>query len=970
MAKRSPTPIILAVLAVLAASAAAAMLASQGGRGAAKLYAPGAACGCRIGAYPEPGAYTGPRYILVLAYGCGGLEARAIVELNATAYARLTTGYAKWTSYARRASLSLTPLHLYDGAVLYALPAPPVQVVRFNTSSGLSGYINVTARVYIEVNSTCGGSVETHWFNYTLVPGYRLNETSLEVTPVWRPPTPITLLNQTPVETVAGGSPVRVCGAAFGLNPGFNVTLHLGGRWVVYAENVRRYPAVEEELASVINDTLSKLLEDVYIELSVVEHDKVNYTTPAVSAACIDVDASSLGLGPGSALEARIVSGGFASSTLTAYIYNGSGGFTVEVVDPSLEWLLWGYTPNITFYTGSAFSILPEYRPLAEHPEWLRELTVNLTSLPLPHWEALGKAARLLVSPGASVESGVNVVVYASPLLPPPWLNLTVIEDRLARGVLEGRYSLVVTGPVGVRELLRVEGVRVEGVVYEEHSVLLQAVLGLYNLIHLEEAARIGLCPPLATLYTPPLVAAPGSLVATGYAALVGLKQGYSVTVETPVGRLAAQLGFRAYSAPDWLFESGYRGRPLSGLTSDASEAAAREVLRLYGRLVGANLTGVAEWLSLLPSLASALYTAEWSRWSLNATLPGCGVVQAPLPYPYSSLAAREPPARPVLVGPHASAVTIRALCSAGRYAAYSTIPLQLSSDGAALLALIAAAAAKKPRCYTLLGYNLDHKPSWRPHGVAEARLVLVEGGGVARVMIAAGRRGVYNLTVYPLDYRIELRVYINGSLAEPYASVGGATVYRVRGSLFHVTIEAVNATPEPQRVLVVLEAPPEAKTVTTTKTVTVTTTETVVRNVTVPAGTVTKTVYVTETVTRYSTTTATKTTTVYSTTTLIKTETVTATVTSTRLYTETLEKTVTVNRTVTRLYTTTVEKTLVKTRVVPKTLMRVERVTVTLRPPRPQLNPTLTLAIGLAAGVAAGFFASRIVSTLRGGGE
>ena len=962
--------IALFVLTAAAATLLMTLYAHPWGTGGNAIQAiDGRQCTCDAEAYPEPGVYRGPWYAVILVRGCNGVSAKALLTLNATAYVKVIGGYSKWTSYSKSVTLTLTPLSLYDGAILVAVPAPPVQVVRFTTGSGLNGYINVTAVLKVEVNTTCGGVSETHWFNYTLVPEYRLNETTLEIYPVWTEPLTVTLLNQTPVETVPDNGSIVVCGAALGLRPRFNLTLYLGGRWVVYEVNAARYPASQEATAAAVNKTLSKLLDEVYLELGIVRHDMVNYTGPAVASSCISIDAGSLGLGAGSALYARLVAGRFQSSTLAAYVYNSSGRYTVEVVDPSLEWILWGYTPNITFYTATAFRLLPEYGTLGSHLEWLKMLEENLTSLPLPHWELLGRAAKLHVWTGGGIRDA-DVVVYASPILPPPWLNLTSLEDSLARGVLEGRYSLIVTGPVGIREYLSVEGRRVEAVRYEVHSMLLQAVLGLYNLIYLEEAARNSLCTPLATLYTPPLVAAPGSLVATRYASLVGLHQGYSVTVETPVGRVALQLGFRAYSAPDWLFESGYRGRPLSGLTSDAEAEAARELLGLYGRLVAANLTGVADWLQMIPALATSLYTASWSRWSINASLPGCGTVYAPLPEPYASLAAREPPARPILVGPHASVVTMRALCTARRYTVYSSIPLQLSEEGASLLALIAAAASKEPRCYTLLGYNLDHPPAWRPRYYAEARLVLVEGGGEAHVTLAPGRHTTYNLTVYPLDYPAKLRLYINGSPAEPLATEGPATVYRVRGSLFHVTIVASNATPEPQRVLLVLEAPPETKTVTTTVTTTVTKTKTIVRNVTVPAATITKTVYLTETVTRYRTVTATTTKTLVSTTTLTTTEKLTTTVT--RVETITLTKTVTYNRTLTAVLTTTFEKTIVttKTETVPKIVTRVEKVTVTLKQPSQQANPLLMLGVGLAAGVAAGFFASRIVSTLRGGGE
>ena len=962
---RSWTVALFALAAVAAALLAFMHLWSTGG--AAASTAGSQRCECSIGAYPEPGVHRGPWYVAILVYGCSGVSSEALLTLNATAYAKVTGGYAKWTSYSKRVVLTLTPLTLYDGATLIAVPAPPVQVVRFNTSNGLSGYINVTAVLDVEVNTTCGGRPETHWFNYTLVPEYRINETTLEVHPLWVEPLMVTLLNQTPVETVPANGSVVVCGVALGLRPRFNLTLYLGGRWVVYETGLAGYPASQEDAAAVINETLSKLLEDIYLELSVSQHDRVNYTGPAVASRCISVDASSLGLGAGSALYARLVAGKFYSSTLAAYIYNSSGRYTVEVVDPSLEWLLWGYTPNATFYTSTAFRTLPEYNTLSAYPEWYRMLRENFTSIPLPHWELLGRGARLRVWTGGAM-GGADVVVYASPILPPPWLNLTRLEDSLARGVLEGRYSLIVTGPVGIREYLRVEGNRVESVIYEAHSMLLQAVLGLYNLIYLEEAAHSTICAPLATLYTPPLVAAPGSLVATRYATLIGLHQGYSVTIETPIGRDASQLGFRAYSAPDWLFESGYRGRPLSGLTSDAEAGAARELLGFYSRLAGANLTGLAEWLQLIPMLATGLYTASWSMWSINASLPGCGAVYAPLPAPYASLAAREPPARPILVGPHASVVTLRALCSARRYAAYSSIPLQLSEDGASLLSLIAAAASKRPRCYTLLGYSLDHPPAWRPRYYAEARLVLVEGGGEAEATLAPGRSAVYNLTVYPLDYPAELRLYINGSPVKPLASKGPVTVYRVEGRIFHVTVVASNATPEPQRVLLVLEAPPAVETTTTTVTSTVTTTKTVVRNVTIPAATITKTVYVTETVTRYRTMTTTKTETIVSTTTLTTTKMLTTTVT--RVERVTATKTVTYNRTLTAVSTTTVEKTVVTTKLIPKTVVRVERVTLTLRPKTPFGHPLLMLGIGLAAGVAAGFFASRIISTLRGGGE
>ncbi len=933
--------------------------------------APSGAEGVEVVAPPP--VLEGPVPIIVAVRGGSVTSAHAVIEMNATMYQYRGVVLSAILSDSRVLSVDAHPMRV-GGLWLVVLPPPPVQILRWEDATGATGVINVTALVKLNVSVEAGGSER----NYTLVfeykPQYRLVEGRLY--PVWSPSRPVPLLNSSLYSTAPAGSGARICGVVVGgIHPRFNVSIAVGGlsSWSLYAARAGSPPAWASSIASSLNSTLDELIETLLrYTTSAQLVDKPNYTGPAVAGGCVEVDTGALGLGPGSLLALRLEAGSVYTQPVVYYLYNPSARIRVLVVDPTLPYLLSILTPNATLYSSLPWSMLNTSRIMMEVWGNWRRFVENLTGLPLPHWEYIGAVARLEVRAWVDAPPrGYDVVVYASPLVPPPPVaqRLPALEEALAEGVLRRLYSLVVLGPVAPRYYAEVSPMGFTVRVYSPHSPSLPLILGLVNDVLLLGAARLYNCSAAYTLYTPPLLAAPATLVATRYAGLLGLEPGTSYTVRTPVGRVAYSLGYRAYSAPDWLLEAGYRGSALTGATSDAELAAAEEVLSFYRGVLGAPTPSNA-LLEMLPGVASGVYGAAWTGTSLRLVLPGCGVVEAPVTSALLS-ALRDPLPLPLLVGPLGSAVVYRPLCSLGVSAVYSTLPLQYSSDAPGILAALTRLAAEKPACSAVPGGYLVYGRVELPSGnwsIASATLLLLEAGGSGSVVLEGGG-APRRLVVAPLDYGAGLRVYINGSLAEPSARLGSTLVYDLGSArAWNVTVVAVGGTPQPVRVLLLLEVRPGAVTVTTTTTVTETTTTTVFRNVTVPAGTITRTVTVVSTTTVVRRETSTVTRTVYETRVLERN----LTVTVTRAYTSTVTVTRVVERnatvTVTSTYTappTTV--TRVKTVVVHHTVVKPRVVTVTVeRVPRERL--LVLLAAGVAGGVAVGFLASRLLAR-RGGG-
>ncbi|AEM38108.1 hypothetical protein Pyrfu_0236 [Pyrolobus fumarii 1A] len=915
-------------------------------------------------------------------------HARVVFELDVWPwYLPLYTTRVETSVFALRAvSLPYQP----DTSIV-VVPPVPATLVEFNSSfyNVVNAILNITA--VLEVNVSIDGE-QVASFRVAYLP-----EPS--------PGRPIPLLNvtrvalaTTPTETI------HVCGIALGgvdPRPEIVVSSDGGSSWHVATAHRIALFASQEEAAKLLNDTISYIVEHVLInQLQASSFEEINATGPGAAAVCADITPSALGLDAGDELVYAVSVDGLYSPPSIAYVYNPNADIDALIVDPGVSLVLHALNPSLAAFNttmwrlGFNATVYSLARLYAEYARLYHYLLDNWTSVPLSHWGAVGRVARLEIA--TSVEEALHALDSGTPrvVILGGWLGpvdgWATLASRLAELVLEGKTSVILSG-LSFNPLVYVEC----GSIIEYRRLgpwdggILPGLAGLHLTNILARASPSLIEELCSTGYSleaivagsgllPPMGFTTGTLIATQYADILGYTPGTSLTVKTPVPRIALSRGYRALTSLSWvtLKPIDEVQELLAAATSpEYIDTVYRFVKGLYTSLpLSINASLVAEayraMLAGLPYTLLAMSQAEylWQTLSMpsirvqNSTVSIGGLLP-----PWERRLSLENPSPRILFesGDGTAAILDYALCRLGVHVIYSSVPLEWATSGSELLASIVTLAASKPHCSTINGIAVGPKVAREVDNVIGDRVV-----GFEEVVLLASRgsaelrvcnRGLVEprLVIAVLDGDINLVVRVNGSIVEPLESNDAIRVYGFENGCSIVTLESLSAAlVQPVRVLVMVVGEPLTVTVTKSTTVTTTETVTVMRNVTIPAGTVTKTVYVNRTVTRLLTTTRTVTSERVVTYTLERNLTVTLTTTST----VTLTATTSVFRTVT-LPGSVTTVTLLNTSVVTVVKERVRTSTVTVR--AETINPLAALGAGLAGGAAIGYLAPRLASRL-----